>query len=192
MPFDLDTLLRELTSGDEERAQRAIQSMAERPFDSIESLTQLVRSADEDVRWWAVAALSHLPLDLSGEYLLAALDDPATSVRQCALVGLQRQPSLDALPKLIELVGSPNALTARLAGGALARLGEPAVPALGDVMQGDIARARIHAARALAEMRVESTIPILFEALEDPLSLVVYWAEEGLDRLGVGMTFFKP
>ena len=59
-------------------------------------------------------------------------------------------------------------------------------------MQGDIARARINAARALAEMRVEAAIPILFEALDDPLSIVVYWAEEGLERLGVGMTFFKP
>lgn len=192
MAFEIETLLKELISGDEERAQKAIQALAERPFDSLEPVKQLLQAPDEDIRWWAVAALSHFPVELAGEYLLEALEDPQTSVCQCALVGLQRQPSMDALPKLIELIGSMDALTARLAGGALARLGEPAVPALGDVMQGDIARARIHAARALAEMQVESTIPILFKALDDPLSIVVYWAEEGLDRLGVGMTFFKP
>lgn len=192
MTFEIEPLLKELTSGDDERAQKAIQALAERPFDSIESVKQLLRSPDEDTRWWAVAALSHFPGELAGESLLQALEDSETSVRQCALIGLQRHPSPDAIPRLIELIGSTDALTARLAGGALARLGESAVPALEDVMQGDLARARIHAARALAEMQVESAIPILFKALDDPLSVVVYWAEEGLERLGVGMTFFKP
>lgn len=192
MALDIGTLLKDLTSGDDDRAQKAIQALAERPFDSFESITQLLHAPDEDTRWWAVAALSHFPGELAGESLLEALEDTETSVQQCALVGLQQHPMLDALPKLIELIGSTDALTARLAGGALARLGEPAVPSLGDIMQGGVARARIHAARALAEMQVETAIPILFKALDDPLSVVVYWAEEGLERLGVGMTFFKP
>jgi HEAT repeat protein len=192
MASDIETLLQDLTSGDEVRAQRAIEGLAGRPFDSMPYLERLLAAAEEDWRWWAVAAISHFPPELSSQYLEDALDDPGESVRQCALVGFQQQPSPQALPKLVELLGSTDALTARLSGGALTSLGEAAVPALQLVMEGDLARARIHAARALAEMQVESAIPILFKALDDPLSLVVYWAEEGLDRLGVGMTFFKP
>jgi HEAT repeat protein len=155
-------------------------------------LERLLASKDEDARWWSVAAISYFPPEAAGRYLVKALEDPAVPVRQCALIGLQQQPHSEALPELVRLAGDLNALTARLAGGSLARLGEKAVPALQQIMKGDNARARIQAARALAEMQVESAIPILFKALDDPLSLVVFWAEEGLDRLGVGMTFFNP
>lgn len=192
MSADIEALLEDLTSGDEDRAQRAIEAMAERPFDSLPYLEILLASDDEDARWWAVAALSYFPPDVAGGYLVEALGETAKPVRQCALIGLQKQPHIEALPGLIRLAGDMDALTARLAGGALARMGEKALPALQEVMQGENAQARIQAARALAEMQVEAAIPILFEALDDPLSMVVYWAEEGLERLGVGMTFFKP
>jgi HEAT repeat protein len=192
MGFNIQTLLEDIASGDEGRAQRAIQAMAGRPIDSLPYLERLLASENEDARWWAVAALSYFPPEMAGHHLVEALEDPAVPVNQCALIGLQQQPHVEALPGLVRLAGDLNALTARLAGGALARLGEEAIPALGEVMKGDNARARIQAARALAEMQVEATIPILFEALQDPLSMVVYWAEEGLERLGVGMSFFNP
>ncbi len=166
--------------------------MAKRPFDSLPYLEILLASEDEDARWWAVAALSYFPPEAVGNYLIEALEDSARPVRQCALIGLQQQPHEEAMPALVQLVGDMDALTALLAGGALARLGEKALPALQEIMGGDNARARIQAARALAEMRLEAAIPILFEALSDPLSMVVYWAEDGLERLGVGMSFFKP
>ena len=192
MSSDIETLLEELGSGDETRAQQAIEALAERPFDSLPYLVILLASEDEDARWWAVTALSYFPPEIAGEYLIEALDDTAKPVRQCALIGLQQQPHVEALPGLVQLVGDLDALTARLAGGAIARLGETALPALQEIMGGDNARARIQAARALAEMQIEAAIPTLFEALSDPLSIVVYWAEEGLERLGVGMSFFNP
>ena len=35
-------------------------------------------------------------------------------------------------------------------------------------------------------------IPALFKALEDESAIAQYWADEGLERMGVGQVYFKP
>ena len=83
-------------------------------------------------------------------------------------------------------------MLARLAGDALAAIGERALPALEETMRSSNPASRGEAARALAKMGIPAVIPILFSAAEDPSSIVQYWVEEGFERLGVGMVYFKP
>jgi len=52
--------------------------------------------------------------------------------------------------------------------------------------------ARLEAARALALIADQRAIPSLFQALDGESALLEYWANEGLERMGVGMAFFIP
>ena len=51
---------------------------------------------------------------------------------------------------------------------------------------------RLEAARALSEIGDTRAIPVLFKALEEGSVVLEYWASEGLEKMGVGMTFFEP
>jgi HEAT repeat protein len=46
--------------------------------------------------------------------------------------------------------------------------------------------------RALALIADERSVPTLFDALDDDAILVNYWANEGLERLGIGIQFYSP
>jgi len=90
------------------------------------------------------------------------------------------------------MLSQGEALTRRLAGDALVAVGSPAVPALLEVMLAGQHLARLEAARALAKIGDERAIPALFAALDGSSALIEYWANEGLERMGVGMVFYKP
>ena len=51
---------------------------------------------------------------------------------------------------------------------------------------------RLEAVRALAMIADPRAISALFSLLDSNSSLMAYWAEFGLERMGVGMIFFKP
>jgi len=61
----------------------------------------------------------------------------------------------------------------------------------GIMLQGD-PLVRIEVVRALSKLGDQRAIPALFEALDDSSALIEYWASEGLEKMGVGMVFFKP
>jgi HEAT repeat protein len=67
-----------------------------------------------------------------------------------------------------------------------------AVPDLIEVMENGSQVARLEAARALSEIGDTRAIPVLFKALEEGSVVLEYWASEGLEKMGVGMTFFEP
>jgi HEAT repeat protein len=90
------------------------------------------------------------------------------------------------------MLSDEDALTRRLAGDALAAIGSQTVPLLLDAMQNGEHIVRLEAVRALAKIGDESAIPALFEALDDRSALIEYWANEGLEKMGVGMVFYKP
>ncbi len=90
------------------------------------------------------------------------------------------------------MLADEDALTRRLAGDALVAIGSQIVPQLLDVMQNGEHVARLEATRALAKIGDECAIPALFEALDDGSALIEYWASEGLEKMGVGMVFYKP
>ncbi len=189
---DPQTLLGELQSGDDDRSERAVHRVAELGERMLPLLLEQLQSQEPDQRWWATAAVTHIYREEARKALLESLADEYTAVRQCAAFGLRRHPYVDAIPTLLDLLGDQDRLLARLAADALAALGECAVSPLTEALRSEDAAVRIEAARALASIDDPSVIAPLFTALDDDSSLVTHWAEEGLQRRGVGMVFFKP
>jgi len=190
----LDYWLAELVSGDDRRAEGAIENLSRFGRWAVDALLPLASGSQPDQRWWALCALAELPDPRVPPLLAAALEDSDPAVRQCAALALRRQPAPETVPALITALKDPDKLCARLAGDALAAAGPPAVNPLIEVLQnpGSPQPARLEAARSLALLGDTSAIPALFSALDDDSVWIQYWANEGLERLGVGMTFFKP
>lgn len=165
-------------------------------------IKELLDSPDPDRRWWGVRALAAAPNpqpgkpDWAGGRLVLALADSDVSVCQCSALGLrQRKTGLaseQSVAALIPALSSPDPLLRRLAGDALGEAGSAAVPVLLEAFQQGPLEGRGQAARALALIGDMRAIPALFKALDDPSTFVAYWANEGLDRMGVGMMFFNP
>ncbi len=190
--FDLNTLVAELTGGDDERAEVAAQKLAAYGKESVPILRQLLVSSDTDARWWALRALAEINDPQVVPLLVTGLGDADPGVRGCAALALRGRPEPLAIPDLIRLLGEGNALLARLAADALTVIGSEAVPALLAVMENGPQVGRLEAVRALALIGDQRAIPALFAALDEDSALLEYWASEGLERMGVGMVFFKP
>jgi HEAT repeat protein len=188
--------LSELKSADDERAEAAAMSLAGLPRPEIDAaLTELsawLSSSDCDTRWWAVRAIAAISDQRTPGLLLKALEDPQACVRQCAVVGLRQHADASCVAALVEALEDEDPLVTDLAVGALAAVGEEAVPDLLDVMENGSRAARLKAVRALAMIGDERSIPALFAALDEDSALIEYWASEGLERMGVGMAFFSP
>ena len=180
----------ESLQGSDDRAEAALALFLQRQSAALEILLDLASHPDPDLRWWAVRGLSTIQDPLASSALAAALKDPDPAVRQCAGLALRDHPQPDVVPALARALSDPDRLVARLASGALASIGSLALPSLTEAARSPETAVRIEAIRALATMNDKETIPLLFEALEDSSTLVAYWAEQGLERLGVGMVFF--
>ena len=188
--------LTELCCGEDERAEAAAIALAALPAGQAEeiypALQDLLGDPRPDVRWWAVRAMAGIKNDQVLSSLLAALADQDTAVRQCAALSLRLRPDPHAVSALVGALADRDHLVVALAADALAEIGEPAVPALLEVVQNGKQAARLEAVRALAKIGDHRSIPALFAALDEGSALMEYWASEGLERMGVGMMFFKP
>lgn len=189
---ELETLISELTSEDDARAARALSQIPQHGEPALNYLLNLLESSEPDPRWWAVVALSGMDHPRANSAVIEALGDKDPTVRQCAAAGLRQHSMPEAVPRLIEALGDVDRLLARLASGALAVAGPEAIPALSEAMQSETSQVRIEAARALGQTGDPDAIPALFTALNDTSAIVVHLAEVGLERLGVGMVFFRP
>jgi HEAT repeat protein len=188
----LEDLIADLISGDDQKAESSVMPLARLGEFALERLLVLLKDEDPDHRWWAARALAAFEDELACEGLRQALSDPIQYVRHCAALGLRYSPSCHPVPELAKALASEDRLLARLAGDALIAVGEAAIPALSEALHSTNAALRAEAARALAKMDDPEIIPILFSAAEDPSPIVQHWIEEGFERLGVGMVFFKP
>lgn len=155
------------------------------------ALKDLTRSPDADSRWWALRVLAGSPLSQTG-WLIPFLDDPAPEVRQCAALGLAEKPGEDAVEPLLRALNDNDAMVCSLAAGALIKIGKPAVPSLIEAAKRASPSVRIHALRALAEIRDPRAIPVLMQVIEEDSALLGHWAKEGLERLGLDMVYLKP
>lgn len=195
MTGPLEAFLEALGCG-EEAAERAAQDFAQLPVlerrAALEALTVLLAHPHPEERWWAVRLLSEVAHEAVLPLLLAALQDPDACVRQCAALSLRQRPDPSAVFPLIAALEDADMLTAQLAGRALTAIGLPAVEPLIARLPSLPQRSRPLGLRALAELCDPRAITALFAALEDDSLLVEYWANEGLERLGVGMVFFAP
>lgn len=190
-------LVADLISGDERRADAAVERLeqlsAADAQEWVDFLAQATPETDEDARWWITRALAELPSEVDTTWLLtASLSDSSPAVRQCAALGLRRRRSPQAVPALIAGLADSDALVSRLCSDALAALGAESVPALLETFQNGPPPARIAAARALAAIGDQRSIPALIAALDDGSALIEHWANAGLERMGVGMAFFNP
>jgi len=187
---ELNALLEALVSGEDHRAEEAATSLRGYGARALPPLRDLLASPDGERRWWAVRALAEIEAEGVVPLLLEALEDGDREVRHCAALALRRRPDPQALPALIARLESDDRLLASLAGDALVALGTPAVPGLIQVLERGSHAARLEAARSLAKIGDPTAIPALFEVL-DKTALIDFWAQEGLERMGVGMMFFK-
>lgn len=191
---EISDLLDELSCGEDERAEEALSRLAMAGWgpDAVDPLKERLANPEAEVRWWAVRALAEVSDDRVPGLLVEALADPDKGVRWCAGLALRAHPSPQAIPPLARMLPDEDALTRRLAGDALVAIGGEAVPQLLDTIQHGMPLARLEAVRALAKIGDQRVIPTLFEALDDGSALIEYWASEGLEKMGVGMVFFKP
>ncbi len=188
---NLDTLLADLTSGDEPRAEGAVPGLVELGEEAFPALRDLLNSADADQRWWALRALAQSP-QARTEWLLPLLNDSVPEVRQAAALGLCSHPDETAIRPLVRALSDADSMVSSLACNALVEVGKPAVPSLLKLSKDAPQIARINAIRALAEIADHNAIPALMAALEDDSIMIQHWAEEGLERLGLDMVYLKP
>jgi HEAT repeat protein len=187
----LQVLLSDLTSGSETRAEKAVPALIDLGQDAIPPLLDLTRSSDVDHRWWGLRVLAQSP-HAQAEWLVPFLNDPAREVRQCAALGLAIKPDESAIQPLVQALSDEDSMVSSLAVNALVKIGKAAVPSLIEVVKNASQSARIHALRALAEIRDHRAIPVMMKVMEEDSALLQHWAKEGLDRLGLDMVYIKP
>ncbi len=190
MEMNLEDLLAALASGDDDRAEAAVPQLAAHP-QAIPALEKYLRSPESDLRWWAIRTLAQMELPPKA-WLVRALGDDSEEVRQCATLALAHHPTEDAIPGLLRLVTDPETVTANLAASALIAIGAPAVPGLLALLETSSHASCVEIIRALANIGDLRTIPALMQALEQDSPAMHYWAEQGLDRLGMGMVYIQP
>ncbi len=187
----LQDLLAALTSGDDDRAEAAVSPLVQMGDSALPDLARLACANDPDHRWWALRCLAQFA-DPPLAPFLESLDDAQAELRQCAALGLAHHPDRTAIPALSRALQDPDSLVASLAANALISLGAEAVPALLEALERGGSVARLEAARALGIIRDPRAIPALMKAISQDSALMAYWAEQGLDKMGLGMVYLKP
>jgi HEAT repeat protein len=189
----MQDLLAELTSGDDVRAENSVTAIVELGMAVMPALLDLTRAEETDSRWWAVRALAASPHTRTDD-LIPLLSDSAPEVRAAAALALCNHPHESAVEALVKTLADEDSVTAGLAGNALAKIGSPSVLSLIRAAQEASTgiRARIVALRALSEIRDHRAIPVMMKVLSEESALLQYWAQEGLDRLGLNMVYIKP
>ena len=187
----LPSLLQDLVSGDETRAEEAVPALIELGQDAIPALLNLTHSPDADSRWWALRTMAQSPLAQT-EWLIPFLNDPAPEVRQCAALGLAVKPEESAVQPLVRALSDDDGMVGSLAVNALVKIGGAAVPSLIETVKDAKQSARIHALRALAEIGDQRAIPMMMKVMDEESALLQHWAQEGLERLGLNMVYIKP
>ena len=188
---DLQALLKDLISGDELRAEKAVLALIHLGEDAIPALLDLTHSKDVDARWWALRTLAQSSLART-EWLVPFLDDPASELRQCAVLGLANKPDESAIPPLVQALSDEDNLVGNLAVRALVNIGKPATPSLIEQVKSGKQSARILALRALVEIRDSRAIPVMMQVMEEDSALLQHWSKKGLEKLGLDMVYMKP
>lgn len=187
----LEKLFADLVSDNESCAEDATREIARLGGLAVPNLEVLIQSSVPDQRWWAIRTLAQMdapPVNL----IINGLDDPSIEVREAAALALVGHPSPDAVPGLIRALNEPEELLSTLAMNALSEIGKPAIPELIEAYQIAQPKAKIKIMRALAEIHDHRAISLMLSATEDESAMLNYWANEGLERLGLNMVYLKP
>ena len=186
-----EELLASLISGEEARAESAALELAQRGASILLQLEPLLHSKNSDERWWAVrtfAQMSEPHLD----WFVQALADESADVRGAAALALTAHPEEWVVPALIPILDDDDSMVRMLAVHALVAIGKPAVPALLESYQSSQLRGRIQCMRALAEIQDHRAIPLMMKSMSEDSAMLHYWAQEGIERLGLNMVYINP
>jgi HEAT repeat protein len=187
---DLQLLIARLGQGSEDERAAAVYALVEHGEPAAVALAPALALRDAETRWWVVAALAQLPGPTATQALVKAMADPDESIRAVAAQALgARQEGTSAL---IAALDDANTFVSLQAASALTRLGPEAVPALVNALRTGLPRVRVGAARALAAIQSRDSVPALVAALQDDSPAVHFYAEQGLQRMGVGALLIKP
>ncbi len=191
MADPLQVFVDAVEAGEDERTEEAASALRAVGDRALPALRGMLTDTDPHRRWWGPRALAAVGTDEAVELIIATLEDPDPDVRACAVVALSTLKPPEAIDPLIARLSDPSAYVGRLAADALSQFGQPAAAALVEALeQGDTA-ARAGAARALRTIQPEEAIPALCKALDDPSAVVTHYAEEALEKMGVGILLFR-
>jgi len=188
----LQAFLDAVAKGNDVQTENMALALSERGDEALPVLRDTLSSPDPDLRWWAVRALAAMRTEAALQLLILALEDDVADVRACAVLALSQLRAEEAIEALAARLGDPSAYVGRLTADGLAAFGQPAVDALVRTLEEGTTAARAGAARALCAIQAEEALPALYKALDDPSALVTHYAEEALERMGVGTVLFRP
>ncbi|MEE8389498.1 MAG: HEAT repeat domain-containing protein [Anaerolineae bacterium] len=186
----LEVFLDCVAAGDDARSEQAALTLGCDGDAALSPLRDLLADVDPDRRWWAARALAAVGTQAAREQLATGLTDPDPDVRACAAQGLGDLQAGQAVVGLVRCLADSSLLVSRIAADSLARIGSPAVPSLIAALQAQETPVRAGAARALSIIQPEEAVPALCAALDDPSAIVTHYAEEALERMGVGLVLF--
>ena len=193
---EVNHLVEVLLGGDDAQAEQTLLAIALADGDQIVSaFERRLPGVDCDGRWWMARALATIQQPQSVMLLNRLLDDPDSDVRACAAMALGELHAIsgaEGADVLASHLADENAHVAEICTVALWRIGASAVPILVRKLQTGSPLERIRAAKALVPIESHEAIPALIGALDDENAVVTHYAEEALERMGVGMTYFKP
>jgi HEAT repeat protein len=192
MPDALQLFLEAIATSDDARTEEAALALGSLGDAVVPALRDLLADPDPDRRWWAARALAAVGTAGARESLVTALADANPHVRACAAHGLGERQAGEAVSQLVRCLEDNSSYVSRVVADALARIGPHAVPALIAALQEGEVMTRIGAARALSIIQPTEAIPALYAALDDPSATVTYYAQEALERMGVGLVLFQP
>ncbi|HET90973.1 MAG TPA: hypothetical protein ENN99_09595 [Chloroflexi bacterium] len=192
MSDPLTLFLDSIAAGDDARAETHALALGGTGDRYLSPLRELLSDAHPDRRWWGVRGLAAVGTLQARRQIVAALNDPDAAIRACAAQGLGELRAEEGVAALVDRLADSSPLVARIAADGLARIGSPAVPALIAALSAEETPVRAGAARALSIIQPEEAVPALCAALDDPSAIVTYYAEEALERMGVGLILFSP
>lgn len=186
----LADLVAALAADDDNAAEAAVISLPAEPA-TVQALIALAGQGDENARWWAVRGLAHLAGYGESHHaailpvLLQAVADGDEALRCAAALALGELRSNAGVPALLALLADNSGWVRSAAANALALVGEPAVPALGEALQDPREGVRVRAAFALHRIKSMASARWLFPALSDNNPIVHTYAYETLNELGL-------
>ena len=196
MTVGTDSFFDAIASGDDGQAELALPALA--AMDHVQVTTELaarLHTANPDGRWWIARTLATLPTRQSAATLIEMLNDPDSDVRACAALALGELHAMvgaEAADALAAHLADESAHVAEVCTVALARIGAEAVPTLLRALQDGVPVERIRAAKALVPIESQEAIPALVHALDDEDAIVTHYAQDALERMGVGMVLLQP
>lgn len=192
-PPDLPpSLVEDLISGDDDRAEQAALHISSYGEAAIHWLRPLQNDPQPDHRWWLARTLSRIRSAASTRILIQLLADANADVRACAVYALGEAHADGAVDHIAELLNDSSVYVSAMAADTLARIGRASVPILIERLKHGTPLEHARSAKALLAILDPSSIPALIAALDDDSPVVEHYASEALTRLGVGTLLVKP